>query len=131
MATQILNLPLLQFSMTVGTNEDWLDSWAYVDANGNAISLAGLVLNFEVRPSAVSANVVVVASTAATVNGLPINGAVSSGGVGGNVAALGIPQATMRLLVPGSYVFEMQAQGDGDTRTIASGTVTVNLGVVR
>ncbi len=131
MATQILNLPLLQFSVLVGNNEDWLDTWAYVDASSNPISLAGLTINFEVRLTASSANADVVASTAATVAGLPVNGAVIVGGVGGNVAALQIPQTWMKRLVPGAYVFEMQAQGDGVTRTIASGTVAVAQGIVR
>lgn len=131
MTTQILNLPLLSFSMMVGTNEDWLDSWAYLDASGNPISLAGLVINFEVRPSAASTTASVIASTASTVAGLVVNGAVVVGGAGGNVLALDIPLATMLRLAPGSYVFEAQAQGDGVTRTISSGTVNVVQGVVR
>lgn len=131
MATQILNLPLLQVPMVVGNNEDWLDSWAYLDANGNPISLAGLVLNFEVRPAASSNMAPVIASTAAAVNGLPVNGTILVGGAGGNVVALQVPRATMQGLAAGSYVHELQAQGDGVTRTIAEGTVAVNQGVVR
>jgi hypothetical protein len=130
-ATQILALPLLSFGMTVGTNEDWLDSWVYVDTSSNPISLAGLVLNMMVRPTPDDAYAVVVASTAASVAGLSVNGTIVAGGIGGNVIALRIPYATMLRVAPGAYVFEVQAQGDGETRTIAAGAVTVIQGVVR
>lgn len=50
MATRILDLPCAEFTMTVGTNEDWRDGLgAYADANGAAIPLDGLVLNFQMR----------------------------------------------------------------------------------
>lgn len=117
--------------MTVGTNEGWLDSWAYVDALGNPISLAGLVLNMMVRPTPGDAYAVVVASTVATVAGLSVNGNIVTGGMGGNVIALQIPYATMLRVAPGAYVFEVQAQGDGETRIVARGTITVVQGVVR
>ena len=131
MATRILAVPLLSFSMTVGTNEDWLDSWAYLDASGSPISLAGLVLNMMVRSSPGDAEAPVIASTAATVAGLAVSGNIVTGGTGSNVLSLQIPRSTMLRLAPGAYVFEVQAQGDGDTRTIATGAVTVMQGIVR
>ena len=129
MATQILNLPLLSFDMVVTTNEDWLDSWAYVDASGNPVSLAGLVLNFALKPSPVGVTASVLASTATSNGGLPVNGSVIVGGAGGNVAGLNIPRALMQRIASTAYVFELQAQGDGVTRTIATGTATVNRGL--
>lgn len=131
MATQILNLPLLSFPMTVATNEDWLDSWAYLDPSGSALTLAGLTLNMMLRPTPASFNSPVIASTATTVASLPVNGAIITGGVGGNVLSLRILRATMGSVVPGTYVFEVQAQGDGQTRTIATGAVTIVQGIVR
>ena len=81
---------------------------------------------------ATDATVQVVASNVSgPVNDIPQNGSISTGGAGSNVAALAIPKATVRRLSPGDYVFEVQASGDGLTRTIANGPVTVEAGVVR
>ncbi len=131
MATQILNLPLLSFTMTVATNEDWLDSWSYLDPSGSPLTFAGLTLNMMIRSTLGSVTPPVIASTAATVAGLSVNGAIVTGGVGGNVLSLRIARATMGSVVPGPYVFEVQAQGDGQTRTIATGAVIVVQGIVR
>lgn len=130
--TQILNLPILTFPMTIANNEDWTDGWAYLDVSGNPISLAGLTLVMMLRATAADATAhVIAASVSGLVNGLPQNGAISSGGDGLNVVALAIPRATVLTLAPGDYVFEVQATGEGLTRTIADGPVTVNQGVVR
>jgi hypothetical protein len=130
--TRILDLPLLTFSVELANNEDWIDSWAYIDVSSNPISLAGLTLTMMVRARAADQTVQVVASSASgPVNGLPQNGSISSGGTGLNVIALAIPRATVAKLAPGEYVFEVQASGDGVTRNIASGPVIVVSGVVR
>jgi hypothetical protein len=130
--TQILNLPTLTFPMTIANNEDWTDAWAYLDVYGNPISLAGLILTMMLRAHATDEEVQIIASSiSGPVNGLPQNGSLASGGDGLNVIALAIPRATVGTLAPGGYVFEVQATGDGLTRTIADGPVTVNAGVVR
>jgi len=130
--TQILNLPLLSFAVTIANNEDWTDSWAYLDASGNPISLAGLTLTMMLRTRAIDPTAQIIASSiSGAVNGMPQNGSVSSGGVGLNVVALAIPKATVARLAPGDYVFEVQASGDSLTRTIAAGPVTIQPGVVR
>lgn len=130
--TQILNLPLLSFPVTIANNEDWTDSWAYVDVSGNPISLAGLTLAMMLRSKATAPTVLIVASSVSgAVNGLPQNGTITSGGLGLNVVALAIPRATVSTLLVGDYVFEVQAAGDGLTRTIAMGPVAVEAGVVR
>ena len=131
MPTQIRNLPCLSFGMIVGNNEDWLDSWEYLDPSSAPISLAGLTLNFMVRPAANSSSASVIASTAASVAGLPVNGTVVVGGAGNSVAALNIPRAFMLGRAAGAYVFELQAAGDGVTRTIATGPASVVEGIVR
>lgn len=130
--TQILNLPLLTFAVTIANNEDWTDAWAYLDASDDPISLAGLTLVMMLRTTALDEEVkIIAASVSGLVNGLPQNGSLSSGGNGLNVVALAIPKATVAGLAPGGYVFEVQASGDGLTRTIATGPVTVGAGVVR
>ena len=129
MATRILDLPCLVFDMVVANNEDWLDAWPYRDGAGNPISLAGIALDFTTQSLATGA-LVVVASTGADVGGLPLNGAVASGGVADDVCALNISRATM-LRVPAvtaGYAHETQARADGITKTIARGFVTVTKG---
>lgn len=129
MATQILNLPLASFTMTAGTNEDWLDGLgAYVDVGGNPIPLDGLVLNFQMRPQGDSFTAPLNASTAATVYGMPLSGVVIAAG---NVVALSFARTVMLRVAPGVYDAEMQAVGDGLTRTIGRYTVTVVEGVLR
>ena len=130
--TQILNLPLLTFPVTIANNEDWTDSWAYVDATSSPISLAGLTLIMMLREATNGAEAKIIASSVSgPVYGQPQNGSVSSGGDGLNVLALAIPKSVVTTLLAGDYVFEVQATGEGITRTIASGPVTVNQGVVR
>lgn len=130
--TQILNLPLLTFPVTIANNEDWRDSWAYIDASSNPISLAGLTLVMMVRKIATDPVLRLVASSVsgAVVGSVP-TGSITTGGTGLNVVALAIPKTAVSTLQAGAYVFEVQATGDGLTRTIATGTVTVNQGVVR
>ncbi len=129
MATRILDLPLLSFAMTVGTNEDWLDSWAYFDALGIAIPLDGMTFALMVRPTPSDPNPIIVASTGqAPVRGLSANGAVTAGG---NALAVSVPYTWMQRIIAGAYVFEAQAQGDGATRAVARGGLTVVQGIVR
>lgn len=129
MATRILDLPLLSFSMTVGTNEDWLDSWAYLDALGIAIPLDGMTFALMVRPTPSDPNPLIVASTGQVpVRGLQANGAVTAGG---NALAVSVPYTWMQKTVAGAYVFEVQAYGDGVTRVVARGALTVVQGIVR
>ncbi|SFM82767.1 hypothetical protein [Methylobacterium pseudosasicola] len=130
--TRILDLPLLKFAMVIANNEDWTDAWTYVDEADAPISLAGITLTMMLRTIADDPTVqIVAASVSGLVNGLPQNGSVVSGGDGLNVVALSIPKVSVGKLSAGEYVFEVQASGDGQTRNIATGPVTVNQGVVR
>jgi hypothetical protein len=125
--TRIFDLPVYGFAMTVGNNEDWRDSWPYVNPDtGIAIPLTGIALDFTLMSIATGA-LVVVASTGTSVGGLPLNGRVASGGTAGNVVGLNIPRATM-LRVPvasAGYAYELQARADAVTKTIARGSVTI------
>lgn len=130
--TQILNLPLLNFPVIIANNEDWTDSWAYIDVASNPISLAGLTLTMMLRKQAIDPVLCLAASSVsgAIVGSVP-TGVISTGGAGLNVVALAVPRAAVITLAAGDYVFEVQATGEGVTRTIATGPVTVNQGVVR
>ena len=132
MATRILDLPLLSFSATIQNNEDWTDAWAYVDAAAAPIPFTGLTLVMMARYRASDPTAqIVAASVAGDVGGVFQNGLITIGGDGQNVVALAIPKSTTARLAPGDYVFEVQATGDGITRTIATGPLTVNQGIVR
>ena len=125
MTTRIFDLPCLNFTMTAGNNEDWRDSWPYLDAAGSPISLAGIALDF-VLWSTATGSIVIAASTGTSVGSLPLNGKIISGGIVTNVAGLRIPRATMQRLAAGSqYNHETQARADGMTKTIARGGVVI------
>ena len=130
--TQILNLPLLTFPVTIANNEDWTDAWAYLDAQGGPISLAGLTLIMMVRKQAADPVLCLAASSVSgSIVGSVPTGAIATGGADLNVVALAIPKLATETLAAGNYVFEVQATGESITRTIATGPVTVNQGVVR
>ena len=126
MTTRIFDLPVYIFDMEVGNNEDWRDSWPYLDGTGAAIPLTGIALDFTLKSVATGANVIV-ASTGTSVGGLPLNGRVASGGVALNVVGLNVSRAAMQR-VPAAmagYTFELQARADAVTRTVARGFVTI------
>ena len=114
----------------MGNNEDWLDSWSYLDANSNPISLAGITINFMMRVTATDPVVYVSASTASTINGSPVSGTLTIGGTGSNIVALNVPRSILLHIPPGSYVWEAQGVAE-ETVTIGTGTVTVTSGIVR
>lgn len=124
--TRIFDLPTYVFDMTVGNNEDWRDSWPYVDSLGNPIPLLGIALDFTLKSLATGA-LLVVASTGSSVGALPLNGRVASGGTAANVCGINVPRAAMLRVpaAPAGYAHETQARADGYTRTIARGLVTI------
>ncbi|WP_342106276.1 hypothetical protein [Methylobacterium sp. SI9] len=131
--TQILSLPCVSFPVSTGTNEDWTDAWAYVDASGNPISGAGITLNMMLRRTEADAEAQIVASSVSgSLNGLPQNGTLSWSSTGGmNIVTLAIPDTTMARIAPGSYVGEVQAVAEGYSKTIAQIAVTIVQGIVR
>lgn len=132
MTTQILNLPLLEFAVTVRNNEDWVDAWSYLDASGAPISLAGLELDMMVRTRPDDPVIRLAASNVPGLYASPIPaGAITTGGDGGNILGLSIGQGLISQVGAGSYVFEVRARGDGHARDIATGELTVEQGIVR
>jgi hypothetical protein len=122
MPTNILYMPAVAMSMTAWTNADWIDGLEYWDTQGppNPIDLTGITFEMEMRTSPPAATVVLAASTT---NGLIV--------VYSNTWQFKVPAATMGLIPPAPYVFDMLALADGTVRIIASGTVQVNQGVTR
>jgi hypothetical protein len=122
MATNILYMPVVAMTMTVGTNEDWLDGLEYQDLQSppQPIMLDGIDFEMELRSNPPAATVVLLASTD---NGLIV--------IYDNTWQLLVPATTMLLLPPADYVFDMLGRADGYTRQLASGTVTVVQGITR
>lgn len=133
LATNILNLPLIDATIVTGNNEDWLDAFAYLDGAGAPISLDGISFTSVVRHLTEDPAAVIVASTLAgpVLGGLKQNGRLAVGGTGGNVVAFNVPASTMRRLPPRDYVFDMTGTADGITRRLATGKVTITEGVTR
>lgn len=104
--TNILALPELSIPCTIRTNEDWLDSIAYVDVNGNPVALDGIDFELQCRATADSGDVLLDASTD---NGLLV--LCSSG-------------ALVQPIAPGA------GYAIGDTIYPAGGTVTVPAALV-
>jgi hypothetical protein len=115
-------MPPVDMSMTVGNNEDWIDGLEYQDLQSppQPIDLTGIEFEMELRSAAQAATVVLLAATD--------NNLIR---VAGNTWQLLVPAPTMLLIPPATYVFDMLGFGDGYTRMLASGTVTVVLGVTR
>jgi hypothetical protein len=115
-------MPQVAMAMTVATNADWLDGLEYWDlqAPPQPIDLDGIAFELELRSSPPAATVVIQASTD---NGLIV--------VYDNTWQLLVPAATMLLLPPATYVYDMLGVADGYTRMLASGTVSVVQGVTR
>lgn len=129
MATRILDLQPLTSSLTVATNEDWLASLgAWVDGSTSAIPLDGITLNFQMRQQAGGFAAPLNASTAATLNSMPLTGTLS---IADNAVSIDVPLAAMLRVTPGPYSAELQAVADGLTRTIGRYSVTVLEGVLR
>lgn len=120
MSTNILQLPVVILGITVNTNADWLDGIEYHDNAGNPIDLAGITFEMEMRAEPEFATVVL---RAATDNGLIR--------VYAQTWQLLVPASVMTLILPGNYVFDMLAHGDGYTRNLVQASVEVDLGITR
>src|SRR5262245_38376164 len=122
MPTNILYMPPVIMDMTVATNEDWIDGLEYQDLQtpSQPISLVGIAFEMELRVVAAAATVVLRAATD--------NNFIR---VAGNTWQLLVPAPTMNLISPATYEYDMLGRGDGYTRRLARGSVTVVLGVTR
>jgi hypothetical protein len=128
----LLSLPLIKLTIETSSNEDWLDSIGYTTpsddpAPGSPIPLDGILLILTVRDSVDDLAVLL---TASTENGLlQILPANSGSGINSVWMIAVYQQQFPALLVPGSYVLEMQGIVGQNRRTIVEGTLTVDKGV--
>jgi hypothetical protein len=123
MATNLLYLPTVVLSIEASNNADWLDGLEYWDAAppaGNPIMLDGIVFALEMRSAPPAATVVLQATTS--------NGFLKTYA---NTWQLFVPAATMQLVPPGDYVFDLLGMADGRTRNLVQATVTIDLGITR
>jgi hypothetical protein len=123
MASQLLYLPVCVLVAEAANNADWLDGLEYWDAPppaGNPIMLDGISFTLEMRSAPPAATVVLQAST--------VNGFLK---VYDNTWQLSVPAATMQLVPPGDYVFDLLGMADGYTRNLVQATVTIDLGITR
>lgn len=130
-ATNILNLPLVGVKIVTGTEEDWLDALAWLDANGAPVSLAGISFGSVLKERATDATGYALASTEAVWGGLPRAGTLSVGGQGNSVLAWTVPASVMRKVPPKSYVLDVVATVQGRRVRVVQGTVKVIQGITR
>jgi hypothetical protein len=122
--SNILILPLAQFTVTTGNNENWLDSLQFVQADlVTPVDLTGIEFMMEMRQLAADVDIFVRGSTA--------DGKITVGGVGDSFLLINIPQAEMKEVPANDYVADITASADGYVRVIAQLTVTVFQGVTR
>jgi hypothetical protein len=121
MTTNILQLPLIELDCVVGSNEDWRDALAYIDVNGNPISLSGISFACEVKSGNANGAVALSPSTG--------NGQLAIGGTSSNVLGFLVLNAALGLVSPGDFVFDIVATGDGATVRAATGNLFLVQGV--
>lgn len=108
------------------TNEDWQDALCIEDKDG-PVDLAGSSFRAEVRTTEDSLAVALVASTKTGNERLLIAGVDAPGVVSWNVS-----KETLKLLAPGTYVYDLQwTLPDAHVDTIVGGTITIKRGITR
>lgn len=86
--TNILRLPLVEMEVETGTNEDWLDSVAFVEGDDvTPISIAGISFASQLRHSALGATAYLDATTD--------NTQLLIGGTSSNVLSYNVPTEVM------------------------------------
>ena len=125
MSTNILAMPLVDMTVTTGTNEDWIASLKYTqDDETTPLDLSGIALRMEVRRNVDDEEVAVEGSTT--------DGRVSIGGTGNAYVLINVPVTAMNnLLTEGTYVGDIVATADGYTRVIVRIVATIVKGVTR
>jgi hypothetical protein len=122
MTTNILLLPRVELAAITGTNEDWLDGFAFFEDEAATlpIDLGGIDFQMEVRHLPPDHTVV-------------LQGKLADGTLLAveNTLMMNYPMISMSFLQPLDYVFDIVMVADWHQRVLASGLVTVTLGVTR
>lgn len=114
MATNVAQLPLLNVLCTVGTNEDWLDAFAFTTSLGAPLDLTGIGFNLTVsqNPGGVY-----------YITGSLANGFLTTSGSPPSVLSIKIPAAN-RVLSAGPYYFGVSAVAES-TVQLMTGTLVI------
>jgi hypothetical protein len=128
MSTNILTLPLVTCTLITGNNEDWLDSFQFVNTISTDVStpvdLAGIEFKMELRSLASDVDVLITASTE--------DGRLMVGGTEDSFLVIRVPAVLMETLVPADYVADIVAEADGYRRVIVQiSPITIFQGVTR
>lgn len=112
------------------TNEDWRDGIVIEDDDG-PVDLTDSTFVAHIRETANKLSIILAASTD---NGLleiaPDQGDTGSETTG--VVSWNVPETTMRLIVPGEYVWDIVwIDADGNRDTIAGGAIEIRRGITR
>lgn len=136
--TNILAMPLVELSISTGTNEDWIDSIKYMVEDGSSplpqLDLRGITFEMEIRRAAPDHEVVINASTedGSICIGQPPNF---------GFLIINVDLSEMKLQQPGKYVgdiigYEMEKDHAGTIlhhlqRVVAYISLTIVEGVTR
>jgi hypothetical protein len=126
MATQLLSIPLVNLTVQVFTNEDWLDALAYYDLANNPISLLGIHFALEMRHAVEDATALI--SITNNPDDDPVGGKII---ITDNQFAISVPVSKMLRVPRGSYVFDSVGTAEGLQRVVMTGTIAVIEGVTR
>jgi len=129
--SNVLALPLVQITVQVSNNEDWIDSIKYVegtdptDPSAPQVDLRGITFQMEIRRSAEDAEVILGASTD--------DGSLSIGAPPNfGFLIIHIAEEEMKTKAAGNYVGDIVATGDGYARTVIQITqLTIVEGVTK
>jgi hypothetical protein len=112
--TNILRLPLARADFSIFSNEDWLDSIAFFQADGTtALSLDGIAFQF----GAVSTHLTLYRLALSTADGSLL--------VGGNALSWNLPASRLINQQLGLWNYDVLAVADGHQRVRVSGTLTI------
>ena len=89
--TNILAIPLVQITATVGSDEDWIDAISFTDSNNVPIDLTGITITLDISTG------VTTTLTASTANGF-LSFVEAAGSSVNNVLLINVPAASKTAL---------------------------------
>jgi hypothetical protein len=109
--TSILLLPQLSGVASFANNADWRDPpLLFADVNGNPVDLSGITFKFALKASATAAQTFLSLSSFSNTGPPPL----INGGANGTLQ-FAVPYAMLQNILPGLYVGDLIAEGDGIT----------------
>jgi hypothetical protein len=125
--TNVLALPLATMSIEAGTYEDWIDTIVWLinstdPVNGPQLDLRGINFEMQIRISPLEHEVILEASTG---DGSLAFATPPDYGY----LIINIPASTMALKQPGTYVGDIVAYDDTNTRVCVQFTLSIVQGV--